>query len=152
MMQPTFVVKNLCYSFNALPYHNLYRQMPYKLYVPYYTRIYYVMCFDIDCVHFIFVRQEELQIGEKWTSLSSDWNLDDGYGRNKNVPWRINSTGFWNSVEIILEQGDSFYGCSSKQGFTVERFSLNILLNSVAYFGFFRGTYEFIYPFQIFLN
>ncbi|VVC38642.1 Hypothetical protein CINCED_3A014962 [Cinara cedri] len=63
--------------------------------------------------------QEALQIGKKWSSLTSDWNPDQGYGHNANVPWRINSTGFWNSVEIVLEQSDSYYGCSSKQGFTV---------------------------------
>lgn len=75
--------------------------------------------------HFISIRQEELQIGKKWSSLTSNWNPDEGYGHNTNVPWRINSTGFWNSVEIVLEQSDSFYGCSSKQGFTVKHFKVS---------------------------
>lgn len=31
IMQPTFLLNYLCYTFNGLPYHNLYRQMPNKL-------------------------------------------------------------------------------------------------------------------------
>jgi len=32
----------------------------------------------------------------------------------------MKSTEFWNTVEFILAQKDALYGCSSKQGFTVE--------------------------------
>lgn len=32
----------------------------------------------------------------------------------------MKSTAFWNTVEFILAQNDAHYGCSSKQGFTVE--------------------------------
>lgn len=31
IMQPTFLLNNLCFSFNALPYYELYREVPYKL-------------------------------------------------------------------------------------------------------------------------
>lgn len=32
----------------------------------------------------------------------------------------MKSTAFLNTVEFILAQKDALYGCSSKQGFTVE--------------------------------
>lgn len=71
---------------------------------------------------FDFGRQEILQIGEQWSTLKSNWNLDTGYSKSfTNTPRNIRSTGFWNSVEFILAEHDSFYGCSSKRGFTVER-------------------------------
>lgn len=71
---------------------------------------------------FDFSRQEVLQIGEQWWTLKSNWNLDTGYSKSfTNTPRNIRSTGFWNSVEFILAHHDSFYGCSSKHGFTVER-------------------------------
>ncbi|XP_025207357.1 pickpocket protein 11-like [Melanaphis sacchari] len=96
IMQPVFLLNNLCFSFNALPYYDMYRQMPYKL-------------------------QDILQTGKKWTSLTSNWNLDDGYNGNStsNIPWNMKSTAFWNTVEFILAQKDSINGCSSKQGFTI---------------------------------
>jgi len=31
IMQPIFLLNNLCFSFNALPYHDMYRHIPYKL-------------------------------------------------------------------------------------------------------------------------
>jgi len=73
---------------------------------------------------FNFVRQDVLQIGKKWSILTSNWNLDDGYTTNNlienNIPWNMKSTAFLNTVEFILAQKDALYGCSSKQGFTVE--------------------------------
>ncbi|KAE9526171.1 hypothetical protein AGLY_013802 [Aphis glycines] len=97
IMQPIFLLTNLCFSFNALPYHDMYRHISYKL-------------------------QDTLQTGKKWSNLKSNWNLDDGYRDNNltsNIPWNMKSTTYWNTVEIILAQKDAFYGCSSKQGFTV---------------------------------
>ncbi|XP_026820288.1 pickpocket protein 28-like [Rhopalosiphum maidis] len=95
IMQPVFLLNNLCFSFNALPYHDMYRQVPYKL-------------------------QDVLQTGKKWSNLTSNWNLDDGYSDNlTSIPWNMKSTSFWNTVEFILAQKDANYGCSSKQGFTV---------------------------------
>ncbi|KAL4121083.1 hypothetical protein QTP88_013658 [Uroleucon formosanum] len=97
IMQPIFVLNNLCYSFNALPYNEMYRQVPNKL-------------------------QSVLQTGKTWSILTSNWNSDDGYSTNdiiSNLPWNMKSTAFWNTVEFILAQEDGLYGCSNKQGFTV---------------------------------
>lgn len=94
------------------------------------------MYFDIRQYHFMFkiifkkfyyllesshrVRQEILQIGKKWTDLSTNWNPDDGYKNDTVVPLNVKSSEHWNSVEFILSQKSSFYGCSNKQGFTVK--------------------------------
>lgn len=66
------------------------------------------------------VRQEILQIGKRWTNLSTSWNPDDGYKNDTVVPMNVKSSEHWNSVEFILSQKSSFYGCSNKQGFTVK--------------------------------
>jgi len=73
---------------------------------------------------FNFIRQDVLQTGKKWSILMSNWNSDDGYSTDNiisaNIPWNMKSTAFWNTVEFILAEQDALYGCSSKQGFTVE--------------------------------
>lgn len=76
---------------------------------------------------FNFIRQSVLQTGKTWSILTSNWNSDDGYSTNdiiSNLPWNMKSTAFWNTVEFILAQEDGLYGCSNKQGFTVECFIL----------------------------
>lgn len=72
---------------------------------------------------FNFIRQSVLQTGKIWSISTSNWNSDDGYSTNdiiSNLPWNMKSTAFWNTVEFILAQEDGLYGCSNKQGFTVE--------------------------------
>uniref|UniRef100_A0A2S2QTZ0 Uncharacterized protein n=1 Tax=Sipha flava TaxID=143950 RepID=A0A2S2QTZ0_9HEMI len=99
ILQPTFLLNYLCYSFNALPYHDMYRQVPNRL-------------------------QEVLHIGKKWSNLRSNWNSDDGYRNDTFVPWKIESIDEWNSVEFILAQNNTSIGCSNKDGFTVKNITI----------------------------
>lgn len=80
----------------------------------------YILYYICTYLLFYFIRQKVLRVGEKWSNFTSNWNSDDGYRNDTHIPWKIKSTGYWNSVEFILAQTDSFYGCSAKQGFSVE--------------------------------
>lgn len=83
------------------------------------------ICYLLKINALLYYRQKVLQIGKKWSDLRSNWNSDDGYRNETFIPWKIESMDEWNSVEFVLAQKDSFYGCSNKDGFTVKNIKSN---------------------------
>ncbi|XP_050424506.1 pickpocket protein 28-like isoform X2 [Adelges cooleyi] len=121
IMQPFILLSQLCFSFNALPYYEMYKQTPYKL-------------------------QNILEIGSKWSESKIDWNLDKGYNNeNSSRPLRINSSGLRNSVEFVLTQKESSKGCSRNSGFIAYFHNPSDVPDySHTSFAFSKGTHSFV--------